>query len=166
MGKDWSNKSPWYGRSEIEDAIDVYTNTKPYEPSLKGVSMKRLFCRCGHEFRFVGKRHVCACGGVITVQGDIVTCYNDGYVSMIGPWKEPKGVTMFKRTFEVPQKPREVVKSCGNCSSWQRGDDADGICRKNPTSIHEIYNQDAWCEQHTINQDLFKDEMPEGEVVR
>ena len=71
----------------------------------------------------------------------------------------PKGVTMFNRTFEVPQNPREVVKSCGNCSSI-----GGNTCHKDPAQRQVDIT--SYCEQHTINQDLFKDEMPEGEVAR
>ena len=78
---------------------------------------------------------------------------------------KPKGETMFKRTFEVPQKPRKEDVRCGNCSSLTvPAGDSLGICHKTLNLI--MRHPDEYCEQHTINQDLFRDEMPDGEEAR
>ena len=99
----------------------------------------------------------------VTCEPDIIV--NEVWVNGKSVWK--KGETMFNRTFEVPQKSREVEKCCENCSSYTPPKDGAesgrGRCHKTP-QMRDVWDID-WCEQHTIKQELFRDEMPDKGVA-
>ena len=98
----------------------------------------------------------------VTCEPDIIV--NEVWVNGKSVWK--KGETMFNRTFEVPQKAKVKNKRCENCASFMPDERGNYWCRWSPLTIDLQLKSSDLCHQHTINQDLFRDEMPDGEEAR